>query len=124
MTPPKVLLIKDEPLILMDVEAALAGAGFTVVTAASAADGIAACDDNAAAVCAVVTDIRLGKGASGWEVGWHVREAIPTMPVVYMSGDSSGQWAAQGVPGSVMIAKPLVFPQLITAISTLLNKTE
>lgn len=124
MTRPKVLLIEDEPLILMDVEAALAEAGFTVVTAASAADGIAAFDDNAAAVCAVVTDIRLGKGASGWEVGRHVREAIPTMPVVYMSGDSSGEWAAQGVPGSVMIAKPFVFPQLITAISTLLNKTE
>ncbi|OYX08227.1 MAG: response regulator [Rhizobiales bacterium 32-66-8] len=116
MTRPKVLLIEDEPLILMDVEAALAEAGFTVVTAASAADGIAAFDDNAAAVCAVVTDIRLGKR--------HVREAIPTMPVVYMSGDSSGEWAAQGVPGSVMIAKPFVFPQLITAISTLLNKTE
>ncbi len=124
MTPPKILLIEDEPLILLDVSAALTEAGFDVVTAASAADGIADFDGQCAGLCAVVTDIRLGKGATGWEVGRHVREAIPTMPVVYMSGDSSGEWTAQGVPGSVMIAKPFVLAQLITAISTLLNKAE
>lgn len=124
MTPLRVLVIEDEPLILMDVDAALTDAGFEVVTSASAAQGIAVFDERSAEICALVTDIRLGKGASGWDVARHIREAVPTLPVVYMSGDSSGEWTAQGVPNSIMIAKPFAFPQLITAISTLLNKTE
>lgn len=72
----------------------------------------------------MVTDIRMGKGQNGWDVGRHVREAVPTMPVICMSGDSSSDWASQGVLNSVMIAKPFAFPQLITAISTLLNASD
>ena len=124
MTPPMVLVVEDEPLILIDVEAALEEAGFEVVTAANAAQAFNKFDASADTIRAVVTDIRLGKGASGWDIGRHVREAVPTMPVVYMSGDSSGDWTAQGVPNSIMIAKPFAFPQLITAISTLLNATD
>ncbi|MFN4011588.1 MAG: response regulator [Pannonibacter sp.] len=124
MTPPMVLLIEDEPLILIDVETALEEAGFDVVTAANAAQAYKKFDASADTIRAVVKDIKLGRGASGWDIGRHVREAVPTMPVVYMSGDSSGDWTAQGVPNSIMIAKPFAFPQLITAISTLLNATD
>jgi DNA-binding response OmpR family regulator len=124
MTPPMVLVVEDEPLILIDVETALEEAGFEVVTAANAAQAFKKFDASADTIRAVVTDIKLGKGASGWDIGRHVREAVPTMPVVYMSGDSSGDWTAQGVPNSIMIAKPFAFPQLITAISTLLNATD
>lgn len=124
MTPPMVLVVEDEPLILIDVETALEDAGFEVVTAANAAQALKKFDASADTIRPVVTDIKLGKGASGWDIGRHVREAVPTMPVVYMSGDSSGDWTAQGVPNSIMIAKPFAFPQLITAISTLLNEVE
>jgi hypothetical protein len=41
-----------------------------------------------------------------------------TLPVVY---DSAVHWAAEGVPESVMIAKPFAPPQIITALSALLN---
>ncbi len=46
------------------------------------------------------------------------------MPLIYMSGDSSGEWASQGVPNSIMIGKPFAFPQLITALSMLLNEAD
>jgi hypothetical protein len=42
--------------------------------------------------------------------------------VIYLSGDSAHEWTAQGVPGSVMLQKPFVMAQLITAITTLLNQ--
>lgn len=119
-----VLLVEDEPLIQMDVEAALSDAGFAVISASNAADATALFDNRADEIRAVLTDIRLGKGLTGWDIGRHVREAVPTMSVVYMSGDSSADWAAQGVPNSIMIAKPFVFPQIITAISTLLNQAD
>ncbi len=38
-----------------------------------------------------------------------------------MSGDSAYDWSANGVPESIMLRKPFVFAQLITALTTLLN---
>jgi DNA-binding response OmpR family regulator len=69
----------------------------------------------------MVTDIRLGEGPNGWDVARHAREVIPTMPVVYMSGDSANEHSAYGVPDSVMLQKPFATAQLVTAISTLMN---
>ena len=46
------------------------------------------------------------------------------MPVVYMSGDSSPEWSAKGVPTSLMVAKPFAPAQIITAVSTLLNAAD
>jgi hypothetical protein len=68
----------------------------------------------------VLTDMRLGHGPSGWDVARRSRESVPTMPVVYVSGDSAGGWAARH-PNSVMISKPYAFAQVVTAIPTLLN---
>jgi hypothetical protein len=39
----------------------------------------------------------------------------------YMSGDSSADWAVEGVPNSIMLAKPFAPAQLVTAISQLLT---
>ena len=49
------------------------------------------------------------------------RQANSTIPVVYISGDSAIHWGAEGVPNSVMVTKPFFLPQIITALSTLLN---
>jgi hypothetical protein len=43
------------------------------------------------------------------------------MPIVYMTGTHSEEWASKGVPNSVLLAKPFASAQLITAISNLLN---
>ena len=70
---------------------------------------------------AIITDVRLGKGPSGWEVGKRAREVTSGVPVVYMSGDSLHEWSANGVPESMMLQKPFVIAQLISALTTLLN---
>ena len=69
----------------------------------------------------MLTDIRLGSGPSGWDVARHAREANPIVPVVYVSGDSASDWVVYGVPHSIMIPKPYAFPQVVTAVSTLMN---
>jgi DNA-binding response OmpR family regulator len=115
------LIVEDEPLILMDVEAALEDAGFEVVTATNAEAAMALYDERSAEIRAVLTDVRLGQGLSGWDVARHARLANPTMPIVYVSGDSAGEWAVQGVPNSVMIPKPYAFAQIVTALANLMN---
>ena len=119
-----VLVVEDETLILLDLESALEEAGFEVLAAASAEQVIAAFDGNPGIFRALLSDIRLGPGLSGWEVARHVRQTNSTIPVVYVSGDSASQWGAEGVPNSIMISKPFFLPQVITAISTLLNQTD
>ncbi|ESY89703.1 hisitidine kinase [Mesorhizobium sp. LNHC229A00] len=42
--------------------------------------------------------------------------------MVYISGDSAVHWGVEGVPESIMITKPFAMPQIITALSTLLNQ--
>lgn len=78
-------------------------------------------DERSGEIRAVLTDIRLGNGPNGWDLARYARDSIPTMPVVYVSGDSTGEWAVHGVPNSVMIPKPYAFAQIITAVSTLMN---
>lgn len=117
-----VLLVEDETFILLDVQAGLEEQGFKVVCAKNAKEAIARFDEAPSAIAALVTDIRLGEGALGWEVARHLRQTVPTMPVVYMSGDSAINWHSEGVPGSVMIQKPFVLAQIVTAVATLLNQ--
>lgn len=116
-----VLVVEDEPLILLDVETALQEAGFEVVAVANAAQALAAFDAEPERFKGLITDIRLGAGQSGWDLARHLRQARPTIPVIYISGDSAIHWSAEGVPESVMITKPFFLPQIITALSTLLN---
>ncbi len=116
-----ILLIEDESLILMDIETALIDEGFEVVTANNGTRAIQAFDADPSRIDGVVSDINLGKGPSGWDIGHHIRQAIPAMPMVYVSGDSSHEWEAQGVPNSVMVPKPYVHSQILTALATLMN---
>jgi CheY-like chemotaxis protein len=116
-----ILLVEDEALVLMTTEDILADEGFAVETATSAQEAIAKLEDDVSRFSAVVTDIRLGSGQDGWDVARAARKLAPSIPVVYASGDSGRDWAAQGVPGSMMLHKPYADAQLITAVSTLIK---
>ncbi|ESY91856.1 response regulator [Mesorhizobium sp. LNHC209A00] len=117
-----VLVVEDEPLILLDIETALEEAGFRVVAARNAEAAIEAFSEKPGSFSSLVTDIRLGRGKTGWELAKHLRGTNPAFPVVYISGDSTVDWGVEGVPGSIMIAKPFAMPQIITALAALLNQ--
>lgn len=121
-TAASILVVEDEPLILLDVETALVDAGFEVIAATSGAMALDRYNTQGGQIRALLTDIRLGKGPDGWDVARHCREANPGLPVIYVSADSAGAWSSRGVPCSVMISKPFVMAQIVTALSTLLNE--
>lgn len=116
-----ILLAEDEPLVGLTMQSALEDGGFGVLHVESGNAAIAAIDQQAEGLSGLITDIRLGGGPDGWDVARHARETSPTLPVVYMSGDSAHEHSARGVPDSVMLQKPFAPAQLLTAISTLLN---
>lgn len=117
-----VLIVEDDPLVSMAVEETISDAGFAFTALPSGDEAIAVLEEDAARFCAVLTDIRMPGKSSGWDVGRRARELCPTMPVVYMTGDSATQWSANGVPNSVLLQKPFVEAQLITALANLLNR--
>ena len=117
-------LVEDDALIRELLETSLTHAGFEVVEVRCGTKAFAEFDADAARFRAVITDIRLGAGPDGWAVARRARELVPTMPVVYMTGDSSHDWSSKGVPNSLMVAKPFAPAQIITAVSTLLNAVD
>jgi DNA-binding response OmpR family regulator len=116
-----VLVVEDETLILMDIEAALEEAGFAVTGTTSVESALTAFAADPHTFKALITDIRLGLGKSGWDLAREIRATKPALPVIYISGDSEVYWPSEGVPNSVMISKPFFMPQITIALATLLN---
>jgi DNA-binding response OmpR family regulator len=117
-----VLFVEDEDLIRELNAGELEEAGYGVVVVENGDGALEALDGNADPFCALVTDINLGKGADGWEVGRRARELDEQMPVIYMSGGGAHDWKTKGVPNSVLLGKPFTPNQLIAAVGTLLKK--
>lgn len=121
---PTILYVEDEPQIQELAISALEEAGFVVAAASSGQEAIAAIDEEGADFKALITDVDLGVGPSGWDVAKHVREIYPTMPIVYVSGGSSNDWPSMGVPGSVILVKPHALAQLVVAVSNTMLHSE
>lgn len=123
-TTPLLLVVEDEVLLHLALEDDLIGAGYKVLLVANGQAAIAELDKGGERFRALVTDIRLGKGPNGWEIAHRARELVPSLPVVYMSGDSASEWSANGVPKSIMLSKPFAMAQLVMAVSQLINEAD
>jgi CheY-like chemotaxis protein len=70
-----------------------------------------------AAFKAVVLDVNLGKGTTGFDVARFARQVIPEINVIYVSGDySETSFLAFGVPNSHFLTKPLDHGELMSAL--------
>lgn len=117
-----VLVVEDDQLIQAVVEDCLAEGGFAPVITSTAEKAVELLDAAEGKYRALITDINLGaEEMDGWEIARHAREIDPHFPVVYMSGVEADSWASEGVPNSIMLAKPFAPAQLITALAQLLN---
>lgn len=117
-----ILLAEDEALIQAMVTEVLEDAGFAVVPVSDGTEAISRLDAEHQNLAGLISDIRLGSGPNGWEIARHARELRPDLPVVYMTADSGAEWAANGVPKSVLVQKPFAPAQIVTAIATLINE--
>lgn len=116
-----VLIVEDDGLVSLAIEDLVAEAGFAHLATRSGDDAIAELERDAGRFSAILTDIRMPGKSTGWDVARRAREICPTMPIIYMTGDSAAEWASYGVPNSVLLQKPFADAQLATALATLLN---
>jgi DNA-binding response OmpR family regulator len=117
----RVLVVEDEGPISGFIEDALLDGGFEACTVRSGEAALSTFRDGRERCRALLTDVNLGDGISGWELARQIREITPGFPVVYMTGASGREWKSQGVVGSILIEKPFAPAQLATAVSQLLD---
>jgi CheY-like chemotaxis protein len=118
---PIILLVEDEPLVLLVAQDASESGGYTVLPVQLSSEALEVLDSRIAEVAGLVTDIRLPGASDGWEIARHARELRADLPVVYTTADSAVNWPVKGVPNSVVVQKPYAAAQLLTAISTLMT---
>lgn len=116
-TAPLVLYVGDDAAVLDVGVCALEDGGFRVAQASTGADALRQLEAAGAAFAALVTDIDLAGGASGWDVARRARELFCDLPIIYVSGASGHEWPSRGVPGSIMLAKPFALAQMVVAVA-------
>jgi CheY-like chemotaxis protein len=98
-----VLVVEDDWLVRDLTVSHLRDAGWPVLEADSAEQAIALLKAGQR-IDIVVTDIQLKGALTGWDVADAFRDAQPTMPVVYVSGNAPDP--SRLVPESVFFHKP------------------
>lgn len=116
-----ILLVEDELLLCWIVEEALLDEGRLVKIATTGNAGLEALEGGER-FDLLITNIRLREGPDGWALARRARELYPTIPVLYVTGDSAAQHRAEGVPGSVILGKPFEPEALSEAIASLLER--
>jgi DNA-binding response OmpR family regulator len=117
---PLILLVEDELLIREMMAEALQAAGFATLVASDGQEAIKMFAEGREELRGLITDINFSDGLDGWQLARAVRERSSDLPVVYISGASGHEWAARGVPNSLLVAKPFAPAQVVVAISSLL----
>ncbi len=116
---PVILVVEDDYQVQEMIREALTEAGFPTTVVSSAEEALSVLGP--AEHKALVTDINLGGRVTGWDVATRARQNDPALPVVYMTGDPSDEWASRGVPNSILLEKPFAPAQVVTAVAQLLN---
>jgi DNA-binding response OmpR family regulator len=100
-----VLLVEDELQVAELTRDALAEKGFRVTVALDDQMAYRALEGEARSFAAVVTDINLGPGVTGFDVARRARQLNDGIKVVYISGQGphSGQFR---VADALMVEKP------------------
>jgi CheY-like chemotaxis protein len=117
----QVLVVEDDQAVQSMIADALTDGGFELAIAASGEEALPLLGSDIEKYRALITDINLVGKLDGWAVARRARELKPDFPVIYMTGAALSEWPSQGVPNSVLLAKPFAPAQLVTALAQLLN---
>lgn len=119
--PPRVLVLDDEPLILLDLEFAVEDAGCQPLTALDLAEALAIIRENA--LSAAILDVSLGKGQTCEQVARTLAEK--GIPYVLHTGDLDRMDEAVRGLGGTLVPKPTPAALVVAkALEQLENKPD
>lgn len=119
ITRPHVLVVEDEPLILMDIEDTLREEGYTVTGCTNRPQALVVLAKGG--IEALVTDGNLQQENDGRELVTTLRLTQPTLPVIACSAQLPPYWQAfQHDAAFRQCSKPLNMGKLVTTLAQLL----
>ena len=118
---PAVMVVEDDPLVMLSAATSLGDHGWAVKMAANGRVAMDRLSDVSTRLDALVIDKRLGQGPTGWDVARHARSVRPDIPVAYITGCADAGDEAEMVAGSVLLEKPVSDAALLTALETLMS---
>ena len=74
MPEPTILLVEDEPLVMLLAQDALEAGGFVVLLAQQSSEALKILESRGADLAGLVTDIRLPGEKGGWDIARRARE--------------------------------------------------
>ena len=111
----EILILEDETLIALDIEATLREAGYARLHVSTDADEADRYLDAATPGVALL-DVNLGRGRTSFDLGKRLRSR--GCPIVFMSGYSTAEAALpSSLSDAPCLPKPFSNPQLIAAIA-------
>jgi DNA-binding response OmpR family regulator len=118
----RILLVDDEPSILLTMKAILEMSGFDVVTAASSAEAKLRLEADSYHL--VITDMKMENETSGFEVVRFAREQQyrPAIAILTAYPDLGNDWQEQGADS--LWIKPANMPELLEGIKALLARQQ
>lgn len=73
----------------------------------------------------MIVDVNLGSGTTGYDVARYARRLEAGLPVIYVSGQTSERsYRANGVPGSLFVAKPFTAEELMEQVRKLVGDND
>ncbi|HEX2818465.1 MAG TPA: response regulator [Phenylobacterium sp.] len=117
----KILFVEDDVVLNLATSVALEDEGVDMKCVYSGPAAIEAIT-SLEYLDALLTDIDLGKGPDGFDVARYARKLYPHLPVVFVSGTMGLHHAANGVEGSVFVAKPFHPAQLMRALDQAIHR--
>jgi two-component system cell cycle sensor histidine kinase/response regulator CckA len=111
-----ILVVEDNPSVLLACAETLKRAGYLVRTEIDGVAGMRALDDENARIRLVLTDLEM-PGATGLEVASHSRRVRPDLPLILMSGslDDRARNAAKPL-GLKVLEKPFTMNVLLDSV--------
>jgi len=113
----RVLIVEDEFLIAVDLEAILRPLGFNCGLASNPLEAVSLATSNRPDV--VLMDVYLGEGCQGIKAARWLREACE-IPILFVTGHNDGRTLGrirELVPGAPVLQKPVSRDRLVEAIS-------
>jgi len=109
---PRILVVEDQPLLLLDLIDQLAELDFDAVPASNARTAANMLDQS---IDALITDIELGHGPSGLTLARLVANRRPGLPIVVVSGGVTP--SGRDLPhGAVFVPKPYTIETILDAL--------
>ena len=111
--PSRILVVEDEPAVCALINDLLEGEGYIVRCCSNDRDAYEALREP---FDALVVDINLGRGTTGFDVARRARRHDPEVGVVYVTGGPPESVAVHGVHGAVLVRKPFNREDLLLAL--------